>query len=231
MNGLLRTLAIVGFIAAVPLGGGAYTDSAAQVRASATLSQAPTPDEIAQDTDLAVQAVNGFWARHWSEFFTGTYKPPRVSGTYSSATGDGPTCGGRPAAVPDNAFYCATGEDFLAWDAQLMNRGAQYGDAWVYLVVAHEWGHAIQYRLDRSLTSAAPELQADCFAGAALYGAARDGAIVFEQGDEREIMAGLSALADETPWTMQGDHGNARQREESFGLGRSGGVTACLPTS
>ena len=237
VNELLRRLAIVGFVAAIALAGGAYTESGAQARAAAAVqpvvaeqvSQGPTPEEISDDTDVAVQVVNDFWARHWSEFFTGTYQPPRVWGTYSSATGDVPTCGGQPA-VPDNAFYCATGEDFLAWDERLMEKGAQYGDAWVYLVVAHEWGHAIQYRLERSLNSAADELQADCFAGAALYGAARDGNLIFEQGDEREIRAGLSALADETPWTSRGDHGDALQRVQAFGDGRSGGPTACLPT-
>ena len=237
VNELLRRLAIVGFVAAIALAGGAYTESGAQARAAAAVqpvvaeqvSQGPTPEEIADDTDVAVQVVNDFWARHWSEFFTGTYQPPRVWGTYSSATGDVPTCGGQPA-VPDNAFYCATGEDFLAWDERLMEKGAQYGDAWVYLVVAHEWGHAIQYRLERSLNSAADELQADCFAGAALYGAAGDGNLIFEQGDEREIRAGLSALADETPWTSRGDHGDALQRVQAFGDGRSGGPTACLPT-
>jgi predicted metalloprotease len=109
--------------------------------------------------------------------------------------------------------------------------GAQFGDAWVYLVIAHEWGHAIQYRLNASLQSKAAELQADCFAGAALYGAAADGTLLFEEGDEKEITLGLTAIADETPWTDQGDHGNAFERVQSFAAGRSGGVPACLPTS
>jgi uncharacterized protein len=238
VNELFRRLAVVGFVAGIALAGAPHTESPAHVRTAAAVQpvvaeqvpQAPTPEEISDDTTVAVQAVNDFWARHWSEFFTGRYRPPKVWGTYSSATGEGPTCGGRRPA-PGNAFYCATGEDFLAWDAQLMEKGSQYGDAWVYLVVAHEWGHAIQYRLDRSLASPAAELQADCFAGAALYGAARDRTLVFEQGDEKEITAALSALADETPWTSRGDHGDALQRVQAFGEGRSGGVAACLPSS
>ena len=41
---------------------------------------------------------------------------------------------------------------------------------WVYLVVAHEWGHAIQYRVPRSLVVRGRELQADCLAATVLPG-------------------------------------------------------------
>jgi predicted metalloprotease len=110
-----------------------------------------------------------------------------------------------------------------------MAKGAQFGDSWVYLVIAHEWAHAIQYRLSKDLQTLDAELQADCLAGAVLYGAARDGTLQFEQGDEREITIGLTRLADETPWTQEGDHGDAFERIQSFALGRKGGVPACLP--
>jgi uncharacterized protein len=189
----------------------------------------PDAEELIQDMDVAVQVVNNYWNIHWSEFFTGTYTPPRVVGLYDASTSGGePTCGGQPVP-PDNALYCSTGEDFLAWDVALMAKGAQYGDSWVYLVIAHEWAHAIQYRLSEELQTLDAELQADCLAGAVLYGAARDGTLQFEQGDEREITIGLTQLADETPWTQEGDHGDAFQRIQSFALGRNGGVTACLP--
>ena len=250
MNGPLARCAIVGFLAAIALLGcsrsgpsaqapsapaqvGTAVARAPQVAAAAPRqgpTTTPSPQELVDDTNVAVRVVNNYWAQHWSEFFTGTYQPPTVWGMYDSSTGGGPTCGGNPP-VPGNAFYCATGEDFLAWDAQLMARGVQFGDAWVYLVIAHEWGHAIQFRLDRSLASKAAELQADCLAGAVLYGAARDGTLVFEQGDEKEITRGLTEMADETPWTSEGDHGDAFERVQSFGQGRSGGVIACLPTS
>ncbi|MGH8089010.1 MAG: neutral zinc metallopeptidase, partial [Stenotrophomonas sp.] len=105
------------------------------------------------------------------------------------------------------------------------------GDAWVYLVIAHEWGHAIQARLSRALGSRQAELQADCFAGAVLYGAHNDGTLQFEQGDEKEIANALARIADDTPWTKQGDHGDPFQRIQAFGTGRSGGVMACLPIS
>jgi len=61
----------------------------------------------------------------------------------------------------------------------LMGAGYQkIGRAWVYLIIAHEWGHAIQARLSRRMVSVAAELQADCLAGATLAGAQRDRTLV-----------------------------------------------------
>jgi predicted metalloprotease len=111
-----------------------------------------------------------------------------------------------------------------------MKRGTQFGDAWVYFIIAHEWGHAIQFRLHASLTQAVPsELQADCFAGAELYGATRDRTLIFEQGDEKEIVNGITFAADQTPWTSGADHGSALERVQAFALGKNGGMNACLP--
>lgn len=175
------------------------------------------------ETDDAVRIVNTFWGTHWDEQFTGTYQPPRVFGAYEAGSPDAPPCGGEPA-VPGNAFYCGDG-DFLAWDAQLMADGYDSGDSWVYLVVAHEWGHAVQNRV-LGLSQVAQELQADCLAGATLFGSED---LQFEDGDTDELAAALAALADDTPWTDSSDHGDASERISSFEAGGRGGVGACLP--
>lgn len=191
-------------------------------------TQPPGPGNEAaeqQDIDAAVKMTDGFWTRHWSDFFTGSYTSPVVDGGYDGTSG--PLCHGQ-ASVPDNAFYCDDG-DFVAWDNHLMQTGYAHGDSFPYLVIAHEWGHAIQARLNASLQSQSAELQADCLAGATIYGSAKDGTIVFEEGDEKEIVDALSDLSDETPWTQTEDHGDAFQRVDAFNLGRSGGVAACLP--
>lgn len=203
--------------------------SVGQNSAAPQTGSAGLPDgaELASDIDTAVNVTNGFWAAHWSEYFTGSYSPPTVAGVYGPPY-TAPTCGGVPPE-PDNAFYCRTGEDFLAWDARLMSEGARLGDSWVYLIIAHEWGHAVQFRLSAELETRNAELQADCLAGATLYGAVADGSLQFEQGDERELTRALSELADETPWTREGDHGDTFERISAFGTGRSGGVPACLP--
>lgn len=180
--------------------------------------------EMTEDEKTAVQATDTFWRNHFSELFGGAYRPPAVEGGYVGE--NGPSCGGQPP-VPFNAFYCPAG-DFLAWDENLMAAGyEQIGDAWVYLIIAHEWGHAIQARLDRNLVSVAAELQADCLAGATLQGAAQDKLVQIEPGDDEELAKTLAAVADDYPWTKQSDHGNAEQRIGAFNEGASGGVPAC----
>ncbi len=184
-------------------------------------------EEFEQDLDSAETITDEYWRAHWSEFFTGTYESPTVVGLYDGYADDAPTCGGA-ALGPNNAFYCIP-EDYVAWDVTLMISGFATGDTWVYLVIAHEWGHAVQARIDPSLVSEAEELQADCFAGAALFGAAADGNLSIEDGDLAEITTALSTLADTGPWTSSGDHGDPFERIAAFDAGKNGGPAACFP--
>jgi predicted metalloprotease len=184
-------------------------------------------EALDEDTQTAIDVVDTFWAAHWSEYFTGEYTSPTVYGYYDGTDPDSaPSCNGEPLEA-GNAFYCGE-TDELAWDVSLMSDGYRAGDAFPYLVVAHEWGHSIQARVD-DVTTNAYELQADCLAAAALYGAAMDGTLQFEEGDEKEITNALTALADSTGWTDTTDHGDTFQRIEYFDAGRQGGVAACLP--
>jgi predicted metalloprotease len=177
-----------------------------------------------EDERVAITATATFWKRRFTQLFGRPYTPPKVAGAYLGT--NGPTCGGQ-RSVPFNAFYC-TAEDFVAWDQNLMAAGyKQIGDAWVYLIIAHEWGHAIQARLDRGQVSVAAELQADCLAGATLLGATQDRTIRFEAGDGEELAKTLAAVADDFPWTSESDHGDARQRINAFNLGLRGGVAEC----
>jgi predicted metalloprotease len=171
-----------------------------------------------------VSATDGFWRRTFPDEFRRSYRPPEVKGGYVGD--DGPSCAGE-RSVPFNAFYCPSA-DFLAWDEQLMADGySRIGDAWVYLIIAHEWAHAIQARLQRDQVSVAAELQADCLAGASLFGAAERGWVDLERGDTQELSQTLAAVADDYPWTDESDHGNAQQRTAAFSDGAENGVGAC----
>lgn len=198
-----------------------------------TASAKPTPTAVATDATLvaeiitAQRVVDKFWGRHWSEYFPGKYTSPRIVGLYDGTSPGRPRCGTErlPAL---NASYCRP-DDSLAWDVSLMTLGYKSGDSWPYLVIAHEWGHSIQARIGESLTLSANELQADCLAGAALFGAASDGDLVLESGDQKELASALSILADETSWTRSADHGDPFERIGAFDQGRQHGVTACIP--
>ncbi len=190
-----------------------------------TDTSAQPPSGMVEDERAAIAAIDGYWRRHFPEMFGRAYRSPRVVGGYNGE--NGPQCAGQ-RAVAFNAFYCRP-RDFLAWDENLMAAGyRQIGDSWIYLVIAHEWGHAIQARVRRGLTERSVELQADCLAGASLQGAARDGLVTIEAGDDEELASTLAAAADDYPWTNQRDHGDARQRIAAFNTGAQEGVKACL---
>ncbi len=141
-------------------------------------------------------------------------------------------CGGEKLNGAGNAYYCVPG-DYIAWDWNLMSSqflDEAIGDSFVYLVIAHEWAHAIQARLDMELVTVDAELQADCLAGAALAGAEQDGTIITEPGDRGEVFQSLASIADEVEWGNTESHGSADQRIEAYQAGEAGGVEACLPT-
>lgn len=190
---------------------------------SADAAPAAPPGDMLADERSAVHAVNAFW----KDTLKG-YQPPEVRGGYTGT--NGPSCAGKPA-VPGNAFYCKP-EDYLAWDQGLMSLGYQrIGNAWVYLIIAHEWGHAIQARVKKSLVSQAAELQADCLAGAALTGAVKKGLLGAEPSDAEQIEQTLTVSADKSTWTNTRDHGNSRQRIEAYKLGQRSGVDGCFGTN
>jgi hypothetical protein len=186
---------------------------------------APLPSVMADTERGAVRVVDGFWKRHFRDLSNRRYKSPTVKGGYRGA--NGPRCAGR-ASVAFNAFYCRPG-DFLAWDEKLMSVGYEkIGDSWVYLIIAHEWGHAIQDRVKLRPGRYGVELQADCLAGATLQGAANDGLVRVDKGDAEELQRTLAAAADDFPWTNEGDHGNAEQRIGAFRDGAQRGLSACF---
>lgn len=185
---------------------------------------------LQEDIESARQVVDAYWSKHWPDTFTGGYTSPEIRGAYDGDDlASAPTCDGEQAAK-FNAFYCLP-EDYIAWDIDLMRYGYAKGDAWVYLVIAHEWGHAVQNRLKTELVSEQKELQADCLAGAVLYGAAADGTLEFEEGDREELVDAFKELGDKTPWTTAADHGDTFERISAFGQGKSGGVQNCFGDS
>jgi predicted metalloprotease len=186
-------------------------------------------EELFEDADTAVSVVDQFWLDHWSEFFTGSYLDPGVYGGYFGP--ENPPCGEIYSDGSNNAYYCPA-DDYIAWDWGLMTANfldEAIGDSFVYVVIAHEWAHAIQQRLDLSLHSLSAELQADCLAGAAISGAEADGTLLIEPGDRGEIFQSLAAVADEVEWGDSEDHGSADERIEAYQLGEAEGVLGCLP--
>ena len=203
--------------------------------------------ELKNDMAKAIDAVDDYWAQHWTECFGSEYDPPEIwhqdelisadeardkiadgdddralgPGLYSE--GNRPRCDGEDLQL-SNAAYCPDGH-FVAWGEPLMREALGVGDGLVYLVVAHEWAHALQARMPRGFAETSDqkgELQADCLAAATLHGADQETKFQFQTGDAREVARSLVDLADETAWTEYDDHGDAVQRLGAYEAGRAG---------
>ncbi|GAA0996970.1 hypothetical protein GCM10009555_093730 [Acrocarpospora macrocephala] len=182
-------------------------------------------DTFASDVRLARCLTENFWVRQF-QASGGTYEPVRDFVPYNGT--DGPTCGGEPS-VPNNAFYCSDGH-FIAFDANwLQGLYQQLGDAAVYVVIPHEFGHAVQAQLVQNFNfSKERELQADCYAGGTLGALIQAQQLKADPGDDSEVMNNLIAAGDPTDaWWEPGAHGTAEQRISAFVNGYQQGVSAC----
>jgi predicted metalloprotease len=190
-------------------------------------------DASAVVNKIAMQAIadlEQYWGEHYPELYGKDYE--QVSGGYFAVTADSeaPPCTTDPQEVQGNAFYCST-EDVVAWDAQelLPDLQSRFGDFVIPVVMAHEWGHAVQARSNFTARTVTSELQADCFAGAWSKHAQDDGVFDVNAADLDMALAGILNLRD-TPGTSKIDpdaHGSGFDRVSAFQDGYDNGLEKC----
>lgn len=182
-------------------------------------------DTFANDLNTARQLTEEFWKQQFGALGR-NYRPIADFVAYTGE--NGPSCGGQPS-VPNNAFYCPAGH-FIAYDENwLEGLWQEMGDGSVYLIIPHEFGHAVQAQLESAFElNVQQELQADCYAGGTLSALVRSGALSAEPGDEDELLINLEAAGDPAEdWFNPSAHGTAEQRQRSFATGYRGGVGDC----
>ncbi len=198
-------------------------------------SDPSTAAAASETVNRALQDVERFWAQAYPTVADGdTFRP--VEGGYHPYTGNDlpPACGPEQPQYQPNAFYCPAG-DFIAWDAQnlIPQLQDQYGPLLVGVVVAHEYGHAIQSRLGRMRDATVVlEQQADCFAGAWLADVLGGRSTAFRDIEPAELdntVAGILVLRDQpgTSALSEGAHGNAFDRIRAVQDGVEQGVGTC----
>ena len=200
-------------------------------------------EPVANDADTVMIAaaidVGAFWEKAYPEVY-GEELPPLEGGfwSYGPETPDDelPECGGPMLydEIAENAFYCPA-EDLIAWDRETLIEPFidQFGAFTAALVMAHEYGHAIQARtgdFDR-LEQVISELQADCFAGAWVGHVVEGNSDVFQATlDELDVaVAGLITIRDE-PGSSPDDpsaHGSGFDRVSAFSDGLFEGAARC----
>ncbi|MEV6495135.1 neutral zinc metallopeptidase, partial [Actinoplanes sp. NPDC051633] len=183
----------------------------------------------------SIKDVERFWTTAYPELSEGTaFKP--VKGGYHPYTESKPppACGGQPGEYQPNAFYCPDG-DFIAWDAQTLipQLQEQFGPLLVGVVIAHEYGHAVQTRLGLTdQPTVVLEQQADCFAGAWTADVLAGRSAAFTDVTPAELdntVAGLLLLRDQPGTSAQNPqaHGNAFDRIRALQDGVEKNVSTC----
>ena len=136
-----------------------------------------TDEEVDVLARNALADLETFWAEQFPEVFGADFQPLQ-GGYFSVDPGNadpadyprGIGCGAAASDVESNAFYCiapdAPNSDSISYDrAFLADLGAEFGRFIPALVMAHEFGHAVQARVGSPSASIAVETQADCLAG------------------------------------------------------------------
>ena len=192
----------------------------------------------------ALTDLTDFWSRAYPQYFGEPFAP--LSGGYFSVDSDnidesaypqtGIGCARDPVdpeETKDNAFYnpkC----DAIAYDRTLLAGLAEHaGRALVPIVLAHEFGHAMQARFGfapdgRSIED---ETQADCFAGAwtAWVVAGHAQHVAIRKPELDDVLTGYLTLSDPVgsdPDDTQA-HGSYFDRVAAFSDGYDKGVATC----
>lgn len=197
--------------------------------------QSPPSSVSADLVPQALRDVERFWATAFPALSDGERFQP-VRGGYHPYTrrNPPPACGDEPTQYQPNAFYCPAG-DFIAWDAETLipRLHDEFGPLLVGVVMAHEYGHAVQARLRvTGQPTVVLEQQADCYAGAWVGDALAGRSTAFRNITTAQLdntVGGLLLLRDEpgTPALAPQAHGNAFDRIRAYQEGVEQGADRC----
>lgn len=201
-----------------------------------------TDEPIDQFARNALADIETFWTSAYPEFFGEPFTP--LEGGYFSVDSEavdrdaypeaGIGCTGSPTSpdsVAGNAFYDPVC-DVIAFDRALLEELAtDYGRFLVPVVMAHEFGHAMQFRFGFSERTIQDETQADCLAGAwtawVVGGEAEHVSIRTPELDD--VVRGFLLLRDDVGSDPDDTraHGSYFDRVSAFYEGFDGGLAPC----
>jgi predicted metalloprotease len=196
-----------------------------------------------EEDRLATNAVADLYD-YWDEQLPGLFdeKFTHIQRLVSyDSNGPGVTICGESTAGFVNAFYCGgNGEDAIAWDRGelLPALTDMFGPMSVVGVLAHEMGHAVQFRLgeksnmSQSTPTIVREQQADCYMGNFMRWVVKDKAKHFQLNNGKglnDILATLFFIRDPAglDHKTQGAHGLAFDRVFAFQEGYNNDPKRC----
>ncbi|MEU0534657.1 neutral zinc metallopeptidase [Amycolatopsis tolypomycina] len=208
---------------------------------------APKPDLNVRNADggeddklatAAIADVQTYWAEMLPANFGEQFEPVKSLLSYDAQTDTEETgCGSVKKLV--NAFYCPV-DDSVAWDRGVLlpMLRQRFGPMSVVVVLAHEFGHAVQYRLGdkagiaKNTPTVVKEQQADCFAGGYFRWVAEDKSKYYRVSTSEglnQVMASMFLIRDQagTSAADRGAHGTAFDRTYAFQAGFEKGPKEC----
>ena len=203
------------------------------------------------DTEVknALSDVMDFWTVEYPKISGGKSLPPLKGGLWSvdglkvaesgdvGAASHEQCIAHNPEFIVDNGAFCIL-DDSIAWDRSPTHLFAKladkYGPLMVALIFAHEFGHAISYRMgvfDQHLPTIDTESQADCAAGAWAAYALDGNAAHFRDITPQKLDDALEGFLDgrdSTPGTPEDvSHGNGFDRLSALADGIDRGASYC----
>jgi predicted metalloprotease len=193
-------------------------------------------DELAGN---AVSDIEEYWGSAYSETFDGQFTPVEALISWDANGFDDSTFCGDDTYGLVNAAFCYDDET-IGWDRGELLPALRkaYGDMGMTMVLAHEYGHAVQHQAglkSENTPSLVAEQQADCFAGSYMRWVAegKSPRFTLSTGEGlNNVLAAVIAFRD--PLLSEGDpevgvdeHGTAFERLSAFQFGFTDGPSAC----
>ncbi|MFR9752224.1 metallopeptidase [Nocardia sp. 004] len=199
---------------------------------------AANSDNGAIDT-LALNAIDDiqtYWQGEFGKEFQDEFEPVEklISWNAKASRGDAVQFCEESTYHLVNAAYCRL-DNSIGWDRSLLLPAVErtFGKMAVVMVLAHEYGHAIQ-SMAEIVESKDPvivkEQQADCFAGAFIRHVAegKAGHFTINTSDGlSSVLAATVAIRDADPDDPESVHGSAFERVTAVQIGFTDGPKGC----
>ena len=224
------------------VGGMAATDGPTGLRPDAKAEARPVEDsdggEVDQIAGQSVSDLEEFWKFAYPDYFDGELTPVKALKSWDSDSYDGEFCGETTEGLV-NAGFCEQ-DNTIGWDRGVLmpSLRAANGDMAITMVLAHEYGHAIQKMATmnpRGVPAMVAEQQADCLAGVYLRWVAegKSPRFTLSTGDGlNNLLAAMISfrdplLASNEQYEGGDEHGSAFERISAFQFGFTEGTAAC----
>lgn len=194
--------------------------------------------EIDELGGQSVSDLEEFWKFEYPDTFDGEFEPVRALYSWDSDAYNGTFCDETTAGLV-NAGYCEQ-DSTIGWDRTVLMPALRRanGDMAITMVLAHEYGHAIQKQATlnpRGVPTLVAEQQADCLSGAYLRWVAEGKSPRFTlstgEGLNKLLAAMISfrdpVLSADRHYADDDEHGSAFERISAFQFGFTDSAAAC----